>query len=80
MAELLSKHEFTVIEVYSRQCPGCKRIDPLMPSLKERLGKAGQLVRMDALNECGMVRRYVEKTPTFLVYCRKTGRVEEVES
>ncbi len=29
----LSKKPFTVIEVYSKKCPGCKQIDPLIPQL-----------------------------------------------
>ncbi len=27
----LGKKAFTVIEVYSKKCPGCKQIDPLIP-------------------------------------------------
>jgi thioredoxin-like negative regulator of GroEL len=29
----LVKKAFSVIEVYSKKCPGCKQIDPLIPQL-----------------------------------------------
>lgn len=39
---VLKAKDFTVIEIYSKKCPGCKRIDPLLPSLQSQLesGKA----------------------------------------
>jgi hypothetical protein len=33
----LSKKAFSVIEVYSKKCPGCKQIDPLIPQLQRNL-------------------------------------------
>ncbi len=33
----LKKHSYTVIEVFSRKCPGCRRIEPLLPRLADRI-------------------------------------------
>lgn len=77
---LLGQRDVTVIEVFSKKCPGCKRIDPLMPSLKERLQKDNiQLARIDVLNEVGFLKN-IEKTPTFLVYSRKRKAFKIVDT
>jgi hypothetical protein len=33
----LGKKAYSVIEVYSKKCPGCKQIDPLIPQLQRNL-------------------------------------------
>lgn len=72
--QALKTHAYTLVEVYSKKCPGCRRIDPLMPKLQSRLKdtKGGELVRMDVLNEVSFLKN-VDKTPSFLVYSRKRG-------
>ena len=72
-AALLKKEPYTVIEVFSRKCPGCRRIEPLLPGLGARIKEQrGQLVRMNVLNEVSFLKN-VDKTPSFLVYSRKKG-------
>ena len=72
--QALKSSPYTLIEVFSKKCPGCRRIDPLMPKLQSRLKdtKGGELVRMDVLNEVSFLKN-VDKTPSFLVYSRKRG-------
>lgn len=75
---ILKQSVHTVIEVYSKKCPGCKRLDPIMPALQRALPQA-QVVRMDALNEVSFLKN-VDKTPTFLVYSRSSGKFEKLGS
>lgn len=34
---ILNKKDISIIEVYGRKCPGCKKIDSILTSLKSNL-------------------------------------------
>ena len=72
-SKFLTTNDYTLIEVYSTKCPGCKRLDPLLLPLKDTIQnstKKVQLVRMDILNEVGFLKD-VDKTPQFILYDKK---------
>ncbi|TNV85361.1 hypothetical protein FGO68_gene3696 [Halteria grandinella] len=79
-SNIFKNKEYTVVEVYAKRCPGCKHIDPIIPSIKERLDeKKTQLVRVDVLNEVPFLKN-IDKTPSFLLFNRRKGTYTLVDT
>eukprot|EP00347_Sterkiella_histriomuscorum_P001728 403370913 len=78
--QLLASKDITIIEVFANKCPACRKIDTIMPTLRDQLeSKSTQITRINVFNEVSFLKD-IDKTPCFLVYNKKKGSFILVDS
>jgi thiol-disulfide isomerase/thioredoxin len=84
--EVVSSKTPVVVEFWHQSCPLCKKIEPIVLGLPEKLGERARLVRLNVMDSRENRRLAIEKgvvgTPTFKVYCRgaEVGEIVGLET
>jgi thiol-disulfide isomerase/thioredoxin len=71
-----------IVEFWHQSCPTCKKIEPIVQGLPQKLGNRAKLLRFNVMESKEARRFAIDKgvigTPTFKVYCKGIEKGEIV--
>ncbi len=77
--KLVAKDEWVLVDVTSRYCPGCKRLDPVLESFEKEVSGKVKVVKIEAYENKKLTKDLqVKGLPTLLLY--KNGKVIWIKS
>jgi rhodanese-related sulfurtransferase len=77
--KLVAKDEWVLVDVTSRYCPGCKRLDPVLESFEKEVSGKVKVVKIEAYENKKLTKDLqVKGLPTLLLY--KDGKVVWIKS
>jgi thioredoxin 1 len=85
-SQVMKSERPIIVEFWHQSCPTCKKIEPVVQELPQKLGDRARLLRFNVMESREARRFAIDKgvigTPTFKVYCKgiETGEIVGLET